>query len=426
MKNKKTVVRLIALILFVAIILTGSYLYLNLRLKTTGKKTIVKLYYYDPIGKELIPTEKEIKIPSSNTLAVIKIIDTLKTPVQNDLFSPLNSDTVVKSINIEDGVCTLNLNEAATKIASLSVRKEAIRVYGLVNTLTELPDITSVQILIDNEKKDYFNHYIQIDHPIAHYSGVLPQGKEVLLYFSNLNGGNLLLEKREIIPKTDPVALTKGILQELFYGSLKGLSSPFPEDIDILNDFYIQSGGIVTIDFSLDILNHPLGSHAEYLTVLSIVNTLTELPDITSVQILIDGKVVPTLFGSTNISHPIKRFFALTEEGEAIIPYYVYTEGEEQFFMPVVKTINSQNPIETLFILLKDSSEFDTYLPENSTLLSYRTENFTLIMEISIPEDVNFNIDKIKQQIMLSYTELPNVKKVKLIINKEEFLLTRQ
>jgi len=426
MKNKKTVVRLIALILFVVIVLTGAYLYLNLRLKTTGKKAIVKLYYYDPIGKELIPTEKEITIPSSNTLAVIKIIDALKTPTQNNLFSPLNRDTVVKSVNIKNGVCTLNLNKAATKIASLSVRKEAIRVYGLVNTLTELPDIASVQILIDNKKKDYLNHYIQIDHPIAHYSGVLLQGKEVLLYFFSPNGGNLLLEKREIIPKTDPVALTKEILQELFYGSLKGLSSPFPENIDILNDFYIQSGGVITIDFSSDILNHPLGSHAEYLTVLSIVNTLTELPDITSVQILIDGKVVPTLFGSTNISHPIKRFFALTEEGEAIIPYYVHTEGEEQFFMPVVKIINSQNPIETLFILLKDSPEFDTYLPKNSTLLSYRTENFTLVMEISIPEDVSFDMDNIKQQIMLSYTELPDVKKIRLIINKEEFLLTRQ
>jgi spore germination protein GerM len=426
MKNKKTMVRLIALILFVVIVLTGSYLYINLRLNTTGKKTTIKLYYYDPIGKELIPTEKEIILPSSNTLAVIKIIDALKTPAQNDLFSPLSSDTVVKSINIKNGVCTLNLNEAATKIASLSVRKEAIRVYGLINTLTELPDITSVQILIDNEKKTYFNHYIRIDHPVAHYSGVLPQGKEVFLYFVNPNSSSLLLEKREIIPKTDPVALTKEILKELFYGSLKGLGSPLPEGINILNDFYIQSGGVATIDFSPKILNYPLGSHAEYLTVLSIVNTLTELPDITSVQILIDGKVVPTLFGSTNISHPIKRFFSLMEESEIVIPYYVYTEGEEQFFMPVVKTINSQDPIEALFALLKDSSEFDTHVPGNSTLLSYRTENFTLVMEISIPEDVSFDISGIKQQIMLSYTELPDIKKIKLIVNKEEFLLVRE
>jgi len=206
---------------------------------------------------------------------------------------------------------------------------------------------------------------------------------------------------------------------------LKGLPPSFPVDTKI-NDFYIRSGGIAVVDFSSDILKHPSGAHSEYLAVLSLVNSLTELPDITSVQILINGKVVPTLFGSVDISHPIKRFYALTEEGGVMVPYYVYTKDEEKFFMPVVKTTDSKDSIKTLFNLLKDQQKVvGTYIPEGSRLLAYKMEGFMLIINISVPESSDKEINNIKQQIMLSYTEFPSVKKIKLNINGKEFLLSR-
>ncbi len=423
MKKKRTNSQIFALTLFIIIVLAGIFLYFSFRSRITGKETVLKLYYYDPIGKELVPVKEKIMLPENSTLAVEKVVDALKNPPQKDLFSPLNSNTVVRSANVKDHLCTIDLNDESTKFTELSVRKEAIRVYGLVNSLTELQSIDSVRILIDGKKKMYFNHYIRIDMPLLHYSDVLPDGKEIFLYFPDANENNLLLEKREVVSHSDPVILAKEIVRELLYGSLQGLPQLLPANTKI-NNFYIRSGGTAVIDFSSDILKHPLGTHNENLAVLSLVNSLTELPDITSVQILIDGKVIPTLFGSVDISHPIERFFGLTEENDVVIPYYVYNNNGEQFFTPVVETIHSKDRIKALFEFLKNPEEgYGSYIPKNSRLVDYKVRDFILTASVSVPD--NADIDNIKQQIMLSYTEFPSIKKINLTINGKIFLLER-
>ena len=423
MKKKRTNLQIFSLALFVIIVLAGIFLYVSFRSHTIGKETLLKLYYYDPIGKELVPVQEKIVLPENSTLAVEKVVDALKNPPKKNLFPLLNSNTVVRSVSVKNHLCTIDLNNESTKFVELSVRKEAIRVYGLVNSITELPGINSVQILIDGKKKTYFNHYLRIDTPLSHYSGILPMGREVFLYFPDSMENNLLLEKREVVSHSDPVVLAKEIVRELFYGSLKGLPGLLPVDTKI-NDFYIRSGGTAVIDFSSDILKHPLGTHNESLAVLSLVNSLTELPDITSVQILIDGKIIPTLFGSVDISHPIKRFFGLTEENDTIIPYYVYNNNGEQFFTPSVETIHSKDRIKTLFEFLKNPEEgYNTYIPKDSKLIDYKVKDFVLTMSITVPG--NADIDDIKQQIMLSYTEFPSVKRIQLTINGKVFLLER-
>ena len=53
---------------------------------------------------------------------------------------------------------------------------------------------------------------------------------------------------------------------------------------------------------------HTGGSLDEALAVFALVNALTvNLPDITAVQILIDGKEVDTLAGHIDLRHPLRR-----------------------------------------------------------------------------------------------------------------------
>ena len=53
---------------------------------------------------------------------------------------------------------------------------------------------------------------------------------------------------------------------------------------------------------------HPGGSMNELFTVYTIVNVLTtNLPDIQSVQLLIDGHEVDTLAGHVDLRHPLRK-----------------------------------------------------------------------------------------------------------------------
>lgn len=127
---------------------------------------------------------------------------------------------------------------------------------------------------------------------------------EVNLYFSDSQAMYLVPEKRKI-PQTPSLArqavieLIKGPESSDFYTTI-------PEGTQV-NEVYI-AGDIAYIDLSEEIFkNHPGGSSGELMTVYSIVNTLTEIPPIKSVQILVEGNEMKSLVGHIDISMPLLR-----------------------------------------------------------------------------------------------------------------------
>jgi len=85
-----------------------------------------------------------------------------------------------------------------------------------------------------------------------------------------------------------------------------GLYPVIPEGTQV-NEVYIADD-IVYIDLSEEIFkNHPGGSSGELMTVYSIVNTLTEIPPIKGVQILVGGNEMNSLVGHIDISMPLLR-----------------------------------------------------------------------------------------------------------------------
>jgi germination protein M len=127
---------------------------------------------------------------------------------------------------------------------------------------------------------------------------------EVNLYFSDSQAMYLIPEKRKIsqIPSLARQAvneLIKGPENSDFYRTI-------PEGTQV-NEVYIADD-IVYIDLSEEIFkNHPGGSSGELMTVYSIVNTLTEIPPIKGVQILVEGNEMESLVGHIDISMPLLR-----------------------------------------------------------------------------------------------------------------------
>jgi spore germination protein GerM len=86
------------------------------------------------------------------------------------------------------------------------------------------------------------------------------------------------------------------------------LVSAIPPDVK-LRDVYLTERGDAFVDLSGEVASkHPGGSLDEIFTVYSIVNALTvNLPAITRVQILVDGKEVDTLAGHVDLRHPLAK-----------------------------------------------------------------------------------------------------------------------
>jgi len=80
-----------------------------------------------------------------------------------------------------------------------------------------------------------------------------------------------------------------------------------------LRSFYVSERGEAFVDLGPEILAaHPGGTTAEQLTVFAIVNAVTaNLPAVTTVQLLVDGKEVDTLAGHVDIRRPLRRSDAI-------------------------------------------------------------------------------------------------------------------
>jgi len=127
---------------------------------------------------------------------------------------------------------------------------------------------------------------------------------ELNLYFSDVDAMYLVAERRKIA-KTENLA--KQVVNELIKGSNNANLYPTIPEQTKINEVYIADD-IAYIDLSEDIIkNHSGGSSSELMTLYSIVNSLTEIPPIKGVQILIEGKQRESLTGHIDISMPFLR-----------------------------------------------------------------------------------------------------------------------
>ena len=72
---------------------------------------------------------------------------------------------------------------------------------------------------------------------------------------------------------------------------------------------FLAEGGEAYVDLSREVASaHPGGTLNELLTIYTIVNALTvNLPAVTSVQVLVDGKEVDTLAGHIDLRQPLAK-----------------------------------------------------------------------------------------------------------------------
>lgn len=143
--------------------------------------------------------------------------------------------------------------------------------------------------------------------PVAGKSGreKSREKKEVTLYFSDSNERFLFAEKR-YIPKDKIVeGQAKEIIRALTEGSKTGLVNTFPHKTGVIS-VHIEGNQIAQVNFDRNLVaNHPGGSASEMATIYSLTNTLiTNIPEIKSVKILIEGKEHESLKGHIDIRNP--------------------------------------------------------------------------------------------------------------------------
>ncbi|HLT58963.1 MAG TPA: GerMN domain-containing protein [Limnochordales bacterium] len=142
------------------------------------------------------------------------------------------------------------------------------------------------------------------------FDAVLTPRATVQLYFSDADAQYLVPEARTLpAAALNPLRL----LEELGRGPQDpGLRPTIPRGAR--PRAVVVADGIAFVDYSAELrTRHPGGSTGEILTVYSIVATLTQLPGIDAVQLLLEGEAMDSLVGHLDLSRPLlpdPRFIA--------------------------------------------------------------------------------------------------------------------
>jgi hypothetical protein len=136
------------------------------------------------------------------------------------------------------------------------------------------------------------------------------------LYFQSEDGLHLVATEREVPLAEGAVAQARSIIEaQLSAEPQAPLLSTIPKGT-ALRGIFVSQRNEVFVDLDPSIRKaHPGGALQELMTVYTIVNAvLTNLPDLTDVQILIGGQEADTLAGHVDLRRPLKKNQALVQQ----------------------------------------------------------------------------------------------------------------
>ncbi len=127
-------------------------------------------------------------------------------------------------------------------------------------------------------------------------------------FYVSEDGMRLVGVKQQVRSGKTTTEQARRIAERQLSGAPPSLASAVP-DGTTLRAIFVTPQGDAFVDLSREVsMGHPGGSLEELFTVYAIVNALTmNVPDITAVQILVEGREVDTLAGHVDLRHPLGR-----------------------------------------------------------------------------------------------------------------------
>lgn len=107
------------------------------------------LYFFNKDATKLAASEVSQKYYNygRDSLANVILDALLRGPVTDDCLPSIPNDVIVRSVHINDGLCTVDFNNAI--IESVKKKQFELTIYSVVNTLCDMSDVDEVQITVE-------------------------------------------------------------------------------------------------------------------------------------------------------------------------------------------------------------------------------------------------------------------------------------
>lgn len=125
------------------------------------ERTEMHLYFASEDGKKLVDTYRTVVYNGNIPMEKLVAEQIIKGPKGDFNYPTINADTKVVNVLTRDNICTITFDK--TFLTNPYHVEPEVAIYSIVNSLTELPSIRQVQILIDGEEHPVFMEHYSLD-----------------------------------------------------------------------------------------------------------------------------------------------------------------------------------------------------------------------------------------------------------------------
>lgn len=281
-----------------------------------GKETAsLNVYLKNAQTKELEAVN--IKYSGSQTtvdMATFAVNNLIQKPENQKYETPIPDNTSLLSLSVKDETANVDFSAEFTNYTGID---ELLARFSIVRTLCDIPGITKVSItvnslpLISNATGNEVGVLSKKD--VVFDVSIVNPGTEtttVTLYFATGDNLKLKPENRKIETQ-DTISIEKAIVNELIKGpSSPELNAVIPQGTKLLN--IETKDGVCYVNLSQDFVSKFAGGTG-ILPVYCIVNSLSGLESVRTVQILIEGEKGAE-FGNFVFDEPIEPNFEFLQD----------------------------------------------------------------------------------------------------------------
>ncbi len=137
------------------------------------KELTVKLYYPKEDGSALVTVSRKVKIPDGADKYTVVLRSLMKGTKEAGQTTIIPRQAKLRGIQVKDGVARVDFSGDLAKYFVGGSTGEEMLVGSIVNTLTEFPEVKSVQILIDGAAVESIAGHMDLTGPIKRMEGIL-------------------------------------------------------------------------------------------------------------------------------------------------------------------------------------------------------------------------------------------------------------
>ena len=268
------------------------------------------VYYINDDRTGLVPTEYELQATDIDA-QIDEILSVLATDTGYvDFVQTIPSNVELIRYQLSNGFLKLYFSASYSEMDEVN---EVLCRAGVVQTLIQLKEITNVALTVANgETVGVMNADSFIDNPGEDMQYI--QERELTLYFASADGKGLVKEVQRVHYNSNMPVEKKVIEQLLKSPSTEGAQLAIPAETKLINISVLDSICVVNFDDGFFTHNYDI---AEEVVIYSIVNSLTELDTIKTVQISVNGETNRVYREKLSLADQYTRDLSLVTEENA-------------------------------------------------------------------------------------------------------------